>query len=349
MAVGTLIIRADASVAIGTGHVMRCLALAQAWQDEGGHCIFAMAEATHATERRVRAEKFDVFYVTASPGTRQDAAQIAALAGTHHASWVVVDGYQFDLEYQRNLKTAGLRVLFLDDTGQCESYCADVVLNQSIHASERTYGNRESYTQLLLGPQYVTLRREFEKWREWKRQIPAVGRRLLVTIGGSDPDKLTFRLIEALSKNCLPSMATTVVIGGSNPCKTELQRAWDVSGVPVDLLFDPPNMPELMSRSDLAIICAGGTLWELLYMGCAVLSYARTGIQEQIIRNLAAVGAVHKLSAADKFDVSQLNTAIAELVASRERRAEMAQIGGKIVDGLGTRRVLKQLRSGDLE
>ena len=95
---GTVIIRADASVAMGTGHVMRCLALAQAWQDEGGECIFAMAEASPSLEERVRSEKIEIVTITASPGSPQDAAQFAELAGKHHACWVVVDGYQFDVE-----------------------------------------------------------------------------------------------------------------------------------------------------------------------------------------------------------------------------------------------------------
>ncbi len=79
----TLILRADASIAMGTGHLMRCLALAQAWQDQGGECIFAMAESTASAEERIRREKFEVVTLAESPGSPQDAAQIGRTrAGT---------------------------------------------------------------------------------------------------------------------------------------------------------------------------------------------------------------------------------------------------------------------------
>src|ERR1700690_3184416 len=130
---GTLILRADASVAMGTGHVMRCLALAQSWQDEGGQGIFAMAEPDPSLEERVRSEGIGVVTIVASAGSQQDLSQFVDLAGTHHASWVVVDGYQFDVEYQRSLKAAGLKVLLIDDTGHAGAYVADVVLDQNAH------------------------------------------------------------------------------------------------------------------------------------------------------------------------------------------------------------------------
>jgi len=344
----TLIIRADASIAMGTGHVMRCLALAQAWQDQGGQCIFAMAETTAASEERIRGERFEVLPVAATQGTLQDAAQVVELAQACHSSWVVMDGYQFDSEYQRKVKAAGIKLLVVDDGGQYESYSADFVVDQNIDASEMTYEERARSSQLLLGTRYVMLRREFDRWREWTRDIPDTARRLLVTIGGSDPDGLTLRLVQALPKVCLPDMVATVVIGGSNPRVSQLRHAAEATGTPIELVCDPPNLPELMAQSDLAIICAGGTLWELLYMGCAILSYTRGTLQAQVIAQLSALGAVLDLGAIESFDVTRLTAAIT-MLAGRQRREEMSRMGRKIVDGEGARRVLRGMLKGDPE
>jgi UDP-2,4-diacetamido-2,4,6-trideoxy-beta-L-altropyranose hydrolase len=346
---GTLILRADASVAMGTGHVMRCLALAQAWQDEGGECIFAMAEAPQAVKRRLRAEKCEVVVIGAPPASEEDIACLLELGASHRASWVVVDGYQFRVNYQRALKAAGLRVLVVDDGGRCRDYCADLVLDQGLDSSEDQYRNREGYTRLMLGTRYVMLRREFRAWRSWKRATRPIAQRLLITIGGSDPDGLTFRVIEALSKAALPDLATTVLVGGSNPRMMELQRVTNSTPIPFDIVCDPPNVPELMANSDLAVICAGGTLWELLYMGCASLSYSRDEVQGEIVRGLHGLGAVHDLGSVNKFEESGLIAAIRELAISCRRRQDMAEIGRRIVDGEGACRVLQELLRGDSE
>src|SRR5258708_2159527 len=112
---GTLLIRSDASIAIGTGHAMRCLALAQAWQDAGGHVVFAMAEATPAVRARLVAESCEVVSISHAAGTPEDWGETIALARLQHAEWVVVDGYQFTTDYQQALKAAGLEKTFFDE------------------------------------------------------------------------------------------------------------------------------------------------------------------------------------------------------------------------------------------
>ena len=319
---------------------MRCLALGQAWQDAGGNVVFAMAESTPAVDARLRSEGMEIVQLNVAANSVQDAEDVAALAGNRHAAWVVVDGYQFDFVYQRNLKHAGLKLLFVDDLGQCEHYFADLVLDQNVHASDKMYANRESYTRLLLGPSYALLRREFHVGRESRREIPTIGRKLLVTMGGSDPDNLTLRLIEALTRISIPSLEITVVAGGSNPQLPQLERTLAGLNIPIHLVGNANNMPKLMNQSDIAIICAGGTLWELLYMGCATLSYFRSPTQRQIVAELEAMGAVRSMGSVDDFEQNSLARALEEMIACGDCRDKMARLGRKLVDGKGISRVL---------
>lgn len=344
----TLVIRADASVPIATGHVMRCLALAQAWQDAGGNVVFAMAESTAAIDTRLCSEGMEIVRLDAPPNSIEDAKQVSSLALDRHAEWVVVDGYRFDSDYQRNLKNAGLKLLFVDDLGQCQRYFADLVLDQNVHANDGMYANRESYTRLLLGPRYAMLRREFRGWRQWRRETRPIGRNLLITMGGSDPDNLTRRLIDTLPKISVRDLEITVVAGGSNPQLSELQRAVTNSSVPIHLVGNASDMPELMAQSDIAIICGGGTLWELLYMGCATLSYFRTPPQGQIIAKLDAMGAVRSMGSVEDFDSNSLARAVEEIIACQECRAKMAHLGRNLVDGEGIARVLDFVLSGGM-
>src|SRR2546423_3259746 len=205
-----LVVRCDASVATGTGHVMRCIALAQALQDVGGRTTFVMAQSVGGIQPRLAQESCEVRSISCVPGSEDDALQTIHLARGRQVEWIVVDGYQFGADYQRVLKAAGFKVLFLDDYGHASHYFADLVLNQNKQAKESLYSARDSHTRLLLGPEYCLLRREFKRWRGWKREIASVGHKVLVTMGGSDPDNATEIVIAALQR--LPNVEATVVV-----------------------------------------------------------------------------------------------------------------------------------------
>src|SRR5215471_2820005 len=239
--VGTLLVRADASAAIGTGHVMRCLALAQAWLDVGGQVIFAMAQSTDSIRARLTRESCEIVNI-ARDGN--DLSQTVSLAQSKNCEWLVVDGYQFDGEYQRELKAAGLRGLFLDDYGHSLHYAADLVLNQSISANPTLYADRGPDTRLLLGPRYAMLRREFSPWSNWERKLSPDCHRLLVMMGGSDQANITATVIEGLRQAAIESLDVTVLVGGSNPHVAELQALAASSGLKLQLLRDISNIGE---------------------------------------------------------------------------------------------------------
>src|SRR5689334_24006081 len=215
MDIGTVLVRADASIAMGTGHVMRCLALAQAWQDLGGRVVFAMTEVTPSVQARLRSEDASLIQFSGTAGTLDDARQTVDSASKYQAKWVVVDGYQFGTDYQRALADSGLKSLFVDDNGHCDYYSANVVLNQNVYADEAAYVKRATHTKLLLGLRYAMLRREYSNMQAWQRFVPEVARKVLITMGGSDPMNLSVRILRALPNIGIEGFATKLVIGGS--------------------------------------------------------------------------------------------------------------------------------------
>lgn len=335
-----LLIRTDASIAIGTGHVMRCLALAQAWQDVGGSAVFAMAESTPAVKARLVSEGLSVVAISGEVGSPEDARQTRAVAEEANANWIVADGYRFESKYQRTLKDGGQRLLVLDDYGHSDHYTADVVLNQNVLASERQYARREPYTRLLLGSTYALLRREFLAWRDWKRVITPLCRRLLIMMGGSDPENVTAKVIEASLQ--FESLEKIVVVGGSNPHWSNLGKlsAHDKS---IMLLKNADDMPKLMAEADVAISAAGSTCWELCFMALPSLLIDVAGNQTTVARELDRLGcAVHLGN--QKVKRATISANLQRVADSPEPRESMSERSRKLVDGLGTQRVINALR-----
>jgi len=266
MSLGALLIRADASVAIGTGHVMRCLALAQAWQDAGGRVVFVTAGLAEWLQQRLTAEGMEVVAIEAGLNEKQESVCLEQIVRTYKASWAVVDGYHFNDRYLTELKARGLNLLVLDDSGLNECCAVDFVLNPNSNANVHMYPKCGSGTTLLLGTKYALLRREFTAWRGWERQTGTKVRRLLTTMGGSDPDDITDLALQAIGMLKDKDIDHTVITGGSNRRLQNLKtRAMSISER-IRVLPTVSDVPRLMAESDLAITAAGGTLWELMYM-----------------------------------------------------------------------------------
>lgn len=344
---GTLLIRADAGIAIGTGHVMRCLALAQAWQDAGGKTLMAMAEATPAIEERLQRENVELAHLDANPGSAEDATGAASLARERHASWVAVDGYRFDSVYQNSLKSSGLRLLVIDDNSDdsadddlhTERYSADLVLNQNAHATEHLYRGRAPQARLLLGPRYAMLRRAFGLWRDWRREIPPLGHRILVTMGGSDPDNFTSRAIEALRLVEGEGLDVVVVAGGSNPHLAALEAAVGKIRHPARLVTNVDNMPELMTWADMAISGAGTTCWEMCFMGLPALIVDLAQNQFPVARRLDELGVARHIGSSRDCPPDRIARELKGLLTATDVRRQMSDGGRALVDGKGASRV----------
>ncbi|NER34635.1 MAG: UDP-2,4-diacetamido-2,4,6-trideoxy-beta-L-altropyranose hydrolase [Oscillatoria sp. SIO1A7] len=344
-----LLIRADASAKIGTGHVMRCLALAQAWQGAKGEPIFAMANPVPALEKRIESEGMQVVCLTTEPGSAADARETAAVARELQASWVVVDGYRFGGEYQKTIKDSGLRLLFIDDCGHAEHYYADLVLNQNISAEEQWYRNREPCTQLLLGTRYTLLRREFWQWQGWQRTVPAIAKKVLVTLGGADPDNVTLKVIRALQLVEVEELEAVVVVGGSNPHYETLEMAVQDSRFPIRLQRNVTNMPQLMAWADVAISAGGSTCWELAFMGLPSLLLVLAENQRAIAEKLATLNQAVNLGWHQNVKAQNMADTFSTFLQCTEQRTKAIEVSQQIVDGEGVSRIVKSLEANSIQ
>ena len=338
-----LLIRADASTQMGTGHLMRCLALAQAWKDRGGQAIFVTSCQNESLLQRLREEEFDIYVIAhpyPEPGHWEHMRDI--LIAFPHA-WVVLDGYHFDESYQQRIKEAGHRLLVIDDMAHLKCYYADIVMNQNLNAEQLSY-SWEPYTRLLLGTRYVLLRREFLAWKGWTREIPEVARRVLVTLGGSDPKNYTLKAIQALERVDVADLETTVVIGASNPHTGLLEAAARQSRIPIRLIHNAQNMPELMAQANVAISSAGSTVWELLFLGTPALFLISANNQRFIAEKINSLKTGKTLGWAQDVSVQSLTESIKSILKDYESRSEISKNAGQLVDGGGSQRVVNALQ-----
>lgn len=326
---------------------MRCLALGQAWQDAGGNVVFTMAESTPAVDARLRSEGMEIVQLNVAANSVRDAQDVAALARNRHAAWVVVDGYQFDSVYQRSLKNTGLKLLFVDDLGQCERYFADIVLNQSVHASEEMYANHEIYTRLLLGPRFAMLRRDFRPWTKWQREITSNGRKVLVTMGGSDPDNVTEIVLDALREVQIDGLEAVAVLGGSNPHVDFVERFANQSPS-IRFLRDALNMPELMAWADVAVSAAGSTCAEMCLLGLPAILIDLAENQTPVAEELAQLGAAIHVGSSKDVTAAEIAGQVQSLLSSAEHRICLSERSRALVDGEGAGRVSAAIHGCDL-
>jgi UDP-2,4-diacetamido-2,4,6-trideoxy-beta-L-altropyranose hydrolase len=321
---------------------MRCLALGKAWQRTGGQVCCLMAERIPALEERIAREGITVTRTAAVPGTVSDAEQTVAEARLLSAAWVVADGYRFAPDYVRKLKAAGLRVLFLDDDGRFDFYAADVVLNQNITASSAMYDKREPFTRLLLGSEYALLRPEFLA-EPRDREYPPTVRKILVTMGGSDSENVTGKVLLALLK-IDANFEARIVVGSGNPWQDEL-RVLVAKRVGFQLESNPANMASLMRWADVAISGAGSTCWELAYLGLPAILITLSQDQQEIARGLAENEVAVSVGGHASLSETRISEALLSLLSDSGRRRAMSERGRKLVDGGGAGRVATFLRA----
>ncbi len=334
-----LCFRVDADAVNGTGHFMRCLALAQYWRAACGPVSFA-GRFPRALERRLEQEGISVFPISMPHPEAQDLTEVLAIFSGR--TTVVIDGYHFDAPYHDALAAAGHRLMIIDDTAHLGRYGGEILLNQNIYADELAY--EVAPARKLLGLRYALLNRAFRDFADRRSDsCEPVARNLLVTMGGADPGNATLSALQALAA-ADADFNVRVVAGAANRHVDSIQDFCHSRSGHCELLVDTAEMPAIMDWAELAIAAAGTTSWELLYMGVPTVFVAIAANQEPIGAGIERHGAGIYLGRSKTLDWSLLAETSLTLASDDDRRRSSIDAGRHLVDGDGVVRVAEKLQ-----
>lgn len=358
----SILLRCDASLSIGSGHVMRCRTLGRELQDHGAVITFLCRRQPGDLINLLKQE-FDVLTLPEQPlaaceglegrdlygawlscSQEQDAAQcLEALAEADitSASWLVADHYGLDGRWEDQMLTgladgdAPPKLLVIDDLAD-RPHQADLLLDQNFfgEASEQRYqGLLPPHCRQLLGPHYALLGPEYAKLHPLVPPRKEL-RRVLVFFGGVDPANLTGRVLEALSDSALADLAVDVVLGRQSPHRQAVAKL--VACRAHTTLHDPlPSLAGLIARADLAIGAGGVTTWERACLGLPSLVLAIAANQLPFAQALDQAGHLQLLGDGATVTVEQIHSALLARIAEPFTGAA----GYALTDGWGASRL----------
>lgn len=363
--------RADASLQIGTGHVMRCLTLADALTARGAECQFICREHPGNLLELIRSKGYiahalptsvpvgaNSFATEIAPQSlahshwlgatqSEDAAACATILAELQPDWLIVDHYALDARWEEALKPYCRKLMVIDDLADRPHAC-DLLLDQTFGRQPEDYRAWvPAECRRLCGSQYALLRPEFAALRPYslRRRAEPQLRHLLITMGGVDKDNATGQILAALRISPLPvDCRITVVMGATAPWLAEVERLAQAMPWPTQVRIGVSDMAQLMADSDLAIGAAGATSWERCCLGLPTIMLVLADNQRLVAQGLEQAQAARIIKQTQDI-ASCLPGLLRELIEQPMFLQNMSQSAARIVDGQGTATVIHLLES----
>ncbi len=356
-----ILFRVDASLNIGTGHVMRCLTLADALRERGDDCIFVCRPHIGHLSELISSRGHGVFKLKKLTTQNKknsdnlvyedwlgvdwlcDAQDTLEVLGEATVDWLVVDHYALDWRWEKCLRSICKRLMVLDDLANRVHDC-DLLLDQNLGRTEQDYSHLlPPNANVLIGPEYSLLRPEFAKLRATSlgQRAQRFPKNILISMGGIDSENFTTKILAVLKKNNLPEgTRINVVMGSQAPWLEQVRLLVKEMSQYTQLHVNVTNIEYLMKDCDLAIGAAGGTAWERCCLGVPTLIFVIADNQRAGAAALQKVGAAFVIESMLEFQLFIENNLLSNN-SSLIRRVSMA--AAKVTDGSGVTKVLKFL------
>lgn len=351
-----VVIRADANSKIGMGHVMRCLSVADALVKRGEEVLFVTADDTPVPLLTKKGIPYRVLHTDYAdmeaelPELWNALSELPQGPGVPEAALpqkntsILVDSYYVTEKYLAALKKR-ITTIYMDDI-YAFSYPVDMLINYNIYGEEMGYEKDAAFadTKLLLGANYVPLRKEFSAAEQ---QRTAADGGILITTGGSDSFNLAGQLLmEAMKYDALKEKEYHVVSGSLNPHIGELQALAE-KHENIHIHCNVTNMAELMAESEVALSAGGSTLYELCAMGVPVIAFSFAENQERLVqtfvkRGIAQYGGNYRTDG-NKM-IQNTIAGIETLLEDENLRTEYREKARTLVDGKGADRIAEAIQ-----
>ena len=349
-----IIFRVDASLKIGTGHVMRCLALAKIFKENGLVVKFACRKLKGNLIKKICLDGFKVYELEGEfkgkvtkrlkhsdwleVSDQQDADECIDIFNSEIFDWLIVDHYALDECWQKSLKPCYKKLLVIDDLADRKHQC-DILIDQTFGRKKDDYLELvPKNCKMLLGSKYALLRHEFSSWRPYslKRRIKPKFNQLLINMGGADVDNATEDILDELKLCNLPKDISIIVIMGEISPHVEFVKL-KAKEIPymVEVKVNVENMAEIMANSDIAIGAAGSSTWERCCLGLPTIQIVIAENQNTIYNSLVRSNAIKILQ--ELKDLPNMFSDVSDWME------EISETSRKISDGLGVPRVFRAL------
>lgn len=334
-------IRADGGKEIGTGHVMRCLSIADALRRMGEQVCFLLADSSAVPLLERQNQEYRILN-SSYQHPEEELETLIPLLAESQSGVFLADSYYVTDTYLRRIRDH-MPVCYMDDRG-ISGLPVDLLINYNIFADASLYERfDDGKTLYLLGTEYAPLRREF---KEVPYQVREKARRVFLTTGGSDKYNLAGRILEeVLTNKETQNLEYCVVSGAYNEYLSvllEIEKKYPG----VQVLSNVTDMSELMRTCDIAVTAGGSTMYELSAVGVPIICFSFVDNQEKIVegfrnRDIVCFGGDYLRQGEGM--VRDVAAHIGLLCGSTELRKNYSRRQKALVDGQGAMRIARQL------
>jgi UDP-2,4-diacetamido-2,4,6-trideoxy-beta-L-altropyranose hydrolase/UDP-4-amino-4,6-dideoxy-N-acetyl-beta-L-altrosamine N-acetyltransferase len=315
-----VVFRVDASLEIGSGHVMRCLALAEILKENGANVEFICRKHNGNLISNIISKGFSVLELKndiaskqkhklphshwLGSSQKQDSEDCLNFLKQSRVDWLIVDHYGIDEEWQIYLKGNYQKLMVIDDLADRNHQC-DLLLDQTFNRQKKDYKDLVPEScELILGSQFALLRKEFNNLRNYsldRRRAP-VFKELLINMGAMDNLNTTRMVLEGVGNCNLPKdINVTVVMGGLSPHIESIQELAKKIAYRVVVKVEVNNLAEIMANSDIAIGASGTTTWERCCLGLPSIQFVAAENQIYLAENLSNMNIIKLVKEASEL------------------------------------------------